>query len=325
MIVVVVNAAAACLFAYLFYKFLASLTPNVLDSKTVVLTGASGGLGTEIARNLLKRNCVLCLWDVDATALDTLVKTLSEQTTNVVEGIVVDLSSAEDVDRACQMYLEEHGQAPDILIQNAGVIAGSLFEETSDEKIDLVMKVNVGSHLRTLKRFLPSMRERNSGHIVTVSSAAGFFATPKMVPYATSKFAARGLLEGLRAELDFLGSSIKTTVVCPGPIRTKLFKGFSVPGLAPLEPEYVASRLVDALLYDEVLVTLPAATWFGIMFSAIAPYWMSDIANWPAKNAMKTFDATQANASFALMGTDGRDSPKAKKSKRGRSRSRSKR
>src|SRR5262249_39433723 len=108
--------------------------------------------------------------------------------------------------------------------------------------------------------FLPKMRERNSGHIVTIASAAGLVGTARLTDYCASKFAAVGFDEALRLELARLGVAVRTTVVCPFYVSTGMFAGVKTrfPLVLPiLRPEYVGDRIVAAIRADRPRVLLP--------------------------------------------------------------------
>ena len=87
------------------------------------------------------------------------------------------------------------------------------------------MVVNAESHFWTVKEFLPSMIQRNSGHIVSIASMAGLASTAGMADYNASKFAAVGFNEAVRIEMKYLGKSIKCTTICPCYIDTGMFNG----------------------------------------------------------------------------------------------------
>ena len=106
------------------------------------------------------------------------------------------------------------------------------------------------------------MIEKNHGHIVTIASCAGMFGAAGLVDYCSSKFAAVGFDEALRNELLRLEKTgVKTTVVCPNVINTGMFQGFNVSGLPLLEPEYVADKVIEAVLTDQELLMLPRMTY----------------------------------------------------------------
>lgn len=103
------------------------------------------------------------------------------------------------------------------------------------------------------------MIERNNGHIVSIASMAGYVGTHKMVDYCASKFAVVGFDEALRAELDWMGiNCIKTTVICPFFIQqTGMFNQVVSKLIPPLKPNDVADRIIEAILREEVHVTIP--------------------------------------------------------------------
>ncbi|MDO5494898.1 MAG: SDR family NAD(P)-dependent oxidoreductase, partial [bacterium] len=132
--------------------------------------------------------------------------------------------------------------------------------DLSEEEIDRTFDVNVLSHYRTVKAFLPAMLERDSGLVVTVASAAGLIGVPRQTDYSASKFAAVGFTESLRVELRHRGSQVGTLVVCPYYIDTGMFEGVrtKVPLLLPvLQPERVAEQVLDAIESGKQRLVLP--------------------------------------------------------------------
>ena len=131
----------------------------------------------------------------------------------------------------------------DVLVNNAGVVSGRPLLELSDEAIERTFGVNTLALFWTTRAFLPAMKARGSGHVVTVASAAGLIGTARETDYAASKFAAVGFNEALRQELRRGASGVRTTVVCPYYIDTGMFKGVKTrfPFLLP-GPEGAGSR-----------------------------------------------------------------------------------
>jgi all-trans-retinol dehydrogenase (NAD+) len=153
------------------------------------------------------------------------------------------------------------------------VVSGKTFLETSDEKIELTMAVNTMALFWTGKAFLPSMIERGRGHIVTISSAAGIIGVTGLADYSASKFAAFGLNEALRTELDRIKSPVRTTVVCPFFIDTGMFAGVRTrfPLLLPiLKPEKAASRIVKAMLRNKKRLLMPPMV-YSVYFLRLLP------------------------------------------------------
>merc|ERR550514_920084 len=124
----------------------------------------------------------------------------------------------------------------------------------------MVFAVNTMALFWMAKKFLPSMVHRDAGHFIVVSSLAGIFASPMMVDYSASKFAAKGFTDALRMELAKLGKSgVKTLCVCPAAMQTELFKGFEIPGMPAMRPEFVAGKVADAVRSQTEFLILPYA------------------------------------------------------------------
>jgi all-trans-retinol dehydrogenase (NAD+) len=148
----------------------------------------------------------------------------------------------------------------DVLVNNAGIVSGRPLLELPDERIEKTFAVNTLALFWTTKAFLPAMKTRGSGHIVTVASAAGLIGTARETDYAASKFAAVGFNEALRQELRRSGSGVRTTVVCPYYIDTGMFKGVKTrfPLLLPvLKEQDVADRVLKAIQRDQPQVQMP--------------------------------------------------------------------
>ena len=152
------------------------------------------------------------------------------------------------------------------------------------------------------------MLKRNSGHIVGVASMAGHFGIAGQVDYASSKFAARGLMEALSAEIRSMKeiTGVNTTTICPGPVATPLFKGFGEGGSSGklvLQPQQVAQAAVDAIEAGrEGQAILPGWAFKPLLFVKAAMmawggYGLIDDKSDP----MGTMDYTQANKLFGLM------------------------
>lgn len=103
-----------------------------------------------------------------------------------------------------------------LLFNNAGVLSGRSLLDTPDHMIERSFNVNVIAHFWTVKAFLPTMIEKDHGHIVTIASMAGYVGIAKLIDYCSSKFAAVGFDEALRLELEVMGvENVHTTVICP--------------------------------------------------------------------------------------------------------------
>ena len=235
-----------------------------IKNKTVLITGGASGVGRILALKMLKLKAKVVVWDIDAGGLDNLKQ---EAASEKLFTYNVDLSNRDSIYDNAEKVKTEAGLV-DILINNAGIVSGKPFLECTDEQIELTMKVNIMAHFWTVRAFLPDMLERNSGRIVTVSSAGGLIGTNKMADYSASKFAAVGFDESLRAELKLRKSKVRTTIVCPYYFDSGMFAGVKsrFPFLLPImKTEKVAKRIVTAIKYDQPRV------WFLFMVYTVSP------------------------------------------------------
>jgi NADP-dependent 3-hydroxy acid dehydrogenase YdfG len=158
--------------------------------------------------------------------------------------IVADLTRPEDIDRLVQQI----GSAPDFLINMAGSFNLARIEDTHPQMFDAMLALNVGAPFRLIRAFLPAMRERRSGHIVTVGSIADHVAFPENAAYSASKYAVRGLHEVLREELR--GSPVRATLISPAAVNTSLWDHVEArPGLPPRSGMLSPLAVIDAILF----------------------------------------------------------------------------
>ena len=186
--------------------------------RTVLLTGATGGLGNAIARALGGRGARLLLSGRRTDALEPLAEALGAR------AIAADLSSRDDVERLAA----EAGDV-DVLVANAGLPADGPVLEYSAEQIDRALDVNLRAPLILARALSEGMAARGAGHVVFMSSLAGKAATGNSALYASTKFGLRGFAWGLRQDLRDAGVGV--SVICPGIIRDAGF--FADAGIAP--------------------------------------------------------------------------------------------
>lgn len=229
-----------------------------LSGSLFVITGGASGIGLLTARGLAAKGCRVVVWDVNGSALARVEQEAQADGLDI-RGMQCDVSDREAVYRAAEEVRTRWGEV-DGLINNAGVVSGQSFLETSDEKVERTMKINTLANFWTVRAFLPGMIERNRGRIVTVASAAGIIGVTGLADYSASKFAAFGFHEAIRMELRKRRSRVATTVVCPFFINTGMFDGVKTrfPLLLPImKPEAVASRIVTAIERGTRRVILP--------------------------------------------------------------------
>lgn len=172
-----------------------------------------------------------------------------------------ELTDEKSIGECARRVLSDCGPI-DILINNAGIVSGRPFLETSDKEIVRTFSVNTIAPMRIVRAFLPAMIERDRGHVVNISSAGGIVASARLADYCASKFALFGFDEALRIELRLLRSAVRTTVVCPFYINTGMFAGVKTrfSWLLPiLDPGKVAQRVLNAIERDRRRLIMP---WF---------------------------------------------------------------
>jgi short-subunit dehydrogenase len=183
-----------------------------LNNATVVLTGATGGFGQELTRQLLQAGSRLILSDIEGATLDERAsKITSEITTGkIIAYIESDLSNREG---CFNLYHQVKAlDIPiDILINNAGIGLFGRMDEVPPDKWERLMEVNLLAPMRLSSLFVAEMIERQKGHIVNISSLAGWMAPGGMTHYSASKFGLRGFSEGLFHEVKTY--NVKVTVV----------------------------------------------------------------------------------------------------------------
>ena len=231
-----------------------------INNRCALITGAASGIGRLLATRLASLGARLVLWDIDTTGLSQAHAELSGAGQKA-DVYTCDLTSREEIAAVAAQTLAQSGPI-DILINNAGIVSGKNLLDISDREIERTFQVNTLALFWTVRAFLPSMLERDSGHVVTVASAAGLAGTAKLTDYCSSKFAAVGFDEALRLELKQQDSKIITTVVCPFYTSTGMFDGVKTrfSWLLPiLKPEDVAERILKAIQGDRRRLVMP---WF---------------------------------------------------------------
>jgi NADP-dependent 3-hydroxy acid dehydrogenase YdfG len=222
-----------------------------LAGRSALVTGASRGIGAAIARRLAREGARVALVARSELALEALASELGGGA--VAAACDLHLPGAADVVRAA---LDDLGaDSPDILVNNAGAFLVAPAHETSVDAFREMLEVNLTAPFAFVRAFLPEMRRRGAGHLVTVGSIADRASFPGNAAYAASKHGLRALHEVLRAELR--GSGVRTSLVSPGPVNTGLWdvvdpdarEGFT-PRARMLDPDAVA----DAVAY---VVTAP--------------------------------------------------------------------
>lgn len=187
------------------------------SEKIVVITGASSGIGAELARLCAKKGAKTVICARRTERLETLAEEV-RASGGVILPITADVSRQDDAQKVIRQAVEEFGTV-DVLINNAGRGNLASVEDTTPEQLESIFGVNVFALWYTAAAALPVMKSHNSGHIVTVSSVAGTMGFPFDSAYVAAKHAAVGFHASLRAEL--LETNILSTLICPDGVSTE--------------------------------------------------------------------------------------------------------
>jgi len=231
----------------------------------VLVTGAASGIGRRMALRIAREGAHLVLWDVNARGAEE-VRDEIVAAGGRASAYACNLADRREIAAVAARTLRECGRV-DILVNNAGVVSGKTLLDASEDDVLRTFDVNALALFWTTRAFLPAMMARDSGHVVTIASAAGIVGTSRLVDYCASKHAAVGFDEALRLELKRQGSRVQTTVVCPFYVSTGMFAGVKTRFrflLPILDPDYVTERIVDAIRRDRRRLVLPRfvyATW----------------------------------------------------------------
>jgi NAD(P)-dependent dehydrogenase (short-subunit alcohol dehydrogenase family) len=239
--------------------------PRSLAGSVVAITGGARGIGRATAAALLAQGARVAIGDIDAA--------LAEQTAGELRGgaIGLPLDVTDKASFATFLDQVEERLGPlDVLINNAGIMPIGAFVEETDATTERMIDINLvgliyGSKL-ALERFIP----RRRGHLVQIASAAGKMGFAGGVTYCATKHAVVGLSEALRAELRDTG--VEISVVMPVVVNTELGSGLpETRAFKPVQPEDVASAIVEALQTGRFEVYVPKAMAGMVRFAALMP------------------------------------------------------
>jgi len=255
-----------------------------LAGRTALVTGAASGIGRATALELARRGADLALCDLDVVGLER-TAALARALGREVLTRQVDVARADamgDFSRA----VHERVEAVDLLVNNAGVAIAGGFLDTTLEDWDWIVGVNLRGVVLGCHHFVPPMVRRDrGGHVVIVSSAAGFAANEALAAYCTTKFAVLGLAEALAEELGHHG--IGVTAVCPGLIDTPITRAarlrgsYDRPGVREqmvegyrrrgYAPERVARKLLRAVERGRIVAPIAPEAWALYLAKRFAP------------------------------------------------------
>jgi uncharacterized protein len=193
------------------------LPPPSADS-TCLVTGASSGIGADIARSLARRGHGATLVARRTERLEELAAELRDQHGVRAETLACDLGDGEARDGLIDR-IRELGLTVEVLVNNAGFGSGGLFQELDRERELEMVRLNVEAVVALCGAYVPEMVGRGRGAVLNVASTAAFQPLPRQATYSASKAFVLAFTDALHADLH--GTGVGATSLCPGPVRTE--------------------------------------------------------------------------------------------------------
>jgi len=219
-----------------------------LNDKTALITGATAGIGLEIARTLAREGATVIVTGRTQAKLDQAIADIRASGGSKVSGVLADVATAEGT-----AVLAAAVERVDILVNNLGIYESKAFGDISDEDWAKLFEVNVMSGVRLSRAWLPAMLDRGWGRIIFISSESALAIPADMIHYATTKTAQLSIARGL-AQLT-RGTKVTVNSVLPGPTRSEGIEDFlrsqaSDPAapIAEIEADFFASARASSII-----------------------------------------------------------------------------
>ncbi len=238
---------------------------------TVLITGASSGIGEAFARKFAEEGFDLVLTARRADRLEALMDELGSVNVQVYP---TDLAIDENVDSLCE-FIETEQIDVDLLVNNAAMMIEQPFEEMTESQVLQTIALNMTAATRLTHRFLPGMMQRRGGRILNVASIAAFHPIPGMDLYAATKSFILSLTESLSENLK--GTGVSVTALCPGITDTGMMDlriAGALPPFAISSPEEVAREGYDALMQRDVIRIPGQANKLAVTVAQLQPRWL---------------------------------------------------
>lgn len=225
-------------------------------NKTVLITGAGGGFGSQMVKQFSAAGARVLLTDISDEALATAIDDAGD---NLVGSAAANLATEEGC-RELAGFCTAHGITPDILVNNAGIAVAGRLDNVPKDEWETLMHLNLLAPMRLSGLFVPGMVERGSGHIVNISSVAGWIGAQGLSAYCASKFGLRGFGESMAYDLH--GTGVRVTNIYPSFARTPILDspqhGFGerrdVPDFLISEPADVVARMIKGVRRNKLHV-----------------------------------------------------------------------
>ncbi len=219
----------------------------------ILITGASSGMGADMARILYKQGHDLILVARDKEGLENMKKELDKN----IKTITMDISSTFN---CMKLYNKVKKEKINVLINNAGVgVFGNFYETNLDKELDMI-DLNIKAVHTLTKLFLKDFKEQNQGYILNVSSSAAFLAGPLMASYYATKSYILNLTEAIYEELRQEGSKVYIGALCSGPVNTNFNKNLGIKFSVKAMDSYKVSEYAIKQMFKRKTIITPRLT-----------------------------------------------------------------
>lgn len=240
----------------------ASGTVSYFSRQVALVTGAASGIGRGLCEALTDEGAVVYASDVDEPGLEALAAETP------VHRLVLDVSRADDFDRALQHIIDARGRI-DLVVNNAGIGVVGEFLEIELDDLERIVDVNLWGVIHGTRKAYEHMAAQGHGHIVNVASSAGVMPVPMQTPYAMTKHAIVGFSRSLRVEAAVHG--VHVSAALPGLVRTGFFGAANVAGdyryeeameglpITPISPRRAAEHILRGVRANRELIAFPTS------------------------------------------------------------------
>jgi NAD(P)-dependent dehydrogenase (short-subunit alcohol dehydrogenase family) len=235
-----------------------------LSGKVVAITGGARGIGKATATALVRKGCRVAIGDLDLELAERTATELGGGTVGLPLNVTDRGSFASFLDEA-----ERQIGPLDAVINNAGIMPATPFDEESDDSIRRQLDINVYGVMLGTQLAMKRLRPRRSGYIVNIASQADKTGLPGIATYSGTKHAVVGFSEAIRAELR--GSGVEVLCVMPTVVNTELTSGVGQKWVKPVEASDVANEIVDAMEVPRFDVFVPRANGALLKVGALLP------------------------------------------------------
>ncbi|CAB3256252.1 unnamed protein product [Arctia plantaginis] len=246
-----------------------------LHGETVLITGAAGGIGRELALQFAELGATVICWDKDARRNNALVNEI-RQKDGESYGFTIDITAREQVASLAQMMQRQLSEVS-MVVCNAGAVTCLPITHLHQDSIAKLIEINLLAHFWVIQAFLPNMVDRRYGHIISINSSAGLMPYADMIPYCAAKFGLKGLMDSITEELrlDTWTKNINTTSVYLASVAT----GFYPPPThrftswySEIQPKDAAKIIIDGIRKNYKEISIPVFMKSLIDLNNLMPY-----------------------------------------------------